>query len=256
MYTSVPMGRMEQAQIPRTGPIGRLARVMLAVIAAVSLYSIADQGGPASFRDPSNLTEPITWVLHAAMFAVFVVLTGQLAAAIAGPAAVRPWQVRALIGLAVVLVAAAGTAWTTSGALWASPLSDVVWGVDAVMLVETIVGLVLAIVLGTPGCEIGVWPELIARVRDGDTPSTRPICLLGLHFIDDWEARRHARPAREPRRPTALRASFFGYDLKTETFPEARTHRRAAGAASPPSTWSARRSANASSSGSPLRRRR
>jgi hypothetical protein len=96
--------------VPRTGPIGRLARLLVAAVAALSLYSIADQGGPASFRDPSNLTEPITWVLHGAMFTVFVLLVGQLAGAIVGPAAVRRWQFGALIALAVLLAAAAVTA--------------------------------------------------------------------------------------------------------------------------------------------------
>lgn len=57
------------------------------------------------------------------------------------------------------------------------------------MLVETIVALLLAIALGTPGCEVGVWPELLGRLR-GEAVSTRPICILGLHFVHDWEARR------------------------------------------------------------------
>jgi hypothetical protein len=56
--------------VRRTGPVGRLACLLIASLAALALYSIADQGGPASFRDPSNLTEPITWVLHGAMLTV------------------------------------------------------------------------------------------------------------------------------------------------------------------------------------------
>jgi hypothetical protein len=177
--------------VPRTGPIGRLARLLLAVAIALPLYSIADQGGPASFRDPSNLAEPITWVLHGAMVVVFVLLVGQLAAATVGPTAVRRWQLGALIALAVLVAVAGVTSWIASGAVWASPLSDLVWGFDAAMLVETIVALLLAIALGTPGCEVGVWPELIGRFRGGEAAaSPRPICVVGLHFIDDWEARR------------------------------------------------------------------
>jgi len=56
------------------------------------------------------------------------------------------------------------------------------------MLVETTVALLLAIALGIPGCEIGVWPFLIARLRD-ERPSFNPVgCVVGLHLIDDWEA--------------------------------------------------------------------
>ena len=175
--------------VRRTGPVGRLARLLIALAVALALFSIADQGGPASFRDPSNLTEPITWVLHVAMLAVFVLLVGQLAVAMAGPAAARRWQLAAFIGLALALATAAVTARIASGAVWASPLSDVVWAFDAVMLVETIVALLLAIALGTPGCEVGVWP-VIGRLRGADAVPTRPICILGLHWLDEWEARR------------------------------------------------------------------
>ena len=187
--------------VARTGPFGRLARLVIALVAALSLYTIADQGGPASFRDPSNLTEPITLVLHGAMLLVFVLLVGQLAGATVGPAYARRWQLGALVGLAIMLAAAAVTAWIASGAVWASPLSDLVWGFDAAMLVETIVALLLAIALGTPGCEVGVWPELITRLRGRDAAaSPGPICVLGLHFVDEWEARRaRARSLSEAR---------------------------------------------------------
>jgi hypothetical protein len=176
---------------PRTGPIGRLARLALAVFFALVLSSIADQGGPASFRDSSNLSEPITWALHVGMLVVFVLLVGQLAAATAGPGAPRAWQIGALTALAVVMAAGAVTAWIASDGVWAAPLSDLVWGFDALMLVETIVALLIAIALGTPGCEVGVWPELIGRLRPRDVAaSPKAICVVGLHFIDAWEARR------------------------------------------------------------------
>jgi hypothetical protein len=40
-----------RAAWPRTGPIGRLARLLMAALFALALNSIADQGWPASFRD-------------------------------------------------------------------------------------------------------------------------------------------------------------------------------------------------------------
>jgi hypothetical protein len=94
-------------------------------------------------------------------------------------------------GLTVLLAASALTAWIASGSVWASPFTDVVWSFDAVMLVETIVALLLAIALGTPGCEVGVWSELIGRRRGVQAgASSSPICVVGLHFFDEWEARR------------------------------------------------------------------
>src|SRR5687768_8368944 len=90
------------ALAPRTGPVGRLARLLLAVLLVLSLSSVVDQGGPASFRDTSNLTDPITWALHGAMLVLFVLLVGQLAGATAGADRVRLWQGRALIALALL----------------------------------------------------------------------------------------------------------------------------------------------------------
>jgi hypothetical protein len=189
---------------PRTGPLGRLARLLIALVLAWwPLYSIVDEGGPASFRDPSNLTEPIFWLLHGAMLLVFVLLVGQLAGATVGPGAARRSQVAALLALALLFAAAALAAWIRSGEVWASPLPELVWGFDALMLVETIVALVLAIGLGTPGCEVGVWPELLGRLG-GEARPTRPVCILGLHFVDDWEARRaRARTSTRQKSPRA-----------------------------------------------------
>ena len=56
----------------RTGPVGRLARLALAVVAIASFVSIADQGGPSSFQGSRNLLEPSLLVLDAVMLALFV----------------------------------------------------------------------------------------------------------------------------------------------------------------------------------------
>jgi hypothetical protein len=77
--------------------------------------------------------------------------------------------------------------------VWGFPLADLVWAFDVLMLSETIVALLLAVALGTPGCEIGVWPELIARTRGGRAaPAAGLACIVGLHFVDASEARRRA----------------------------------------------------------------
>jgi hypothetical protein len=72
-----------------------------------------------------------------------------------------PWRL-ALAVLAAGAAVAALVAELRAGAIWRSPLSDLVWALDAAMLVETVVALVLAVALGTRGCEIGVWDEIAA----------------------------------------------------------------------------------------------
>jgi hypothetical protein len=66
----------------QTGPLGRLARLGLFTLFAVSLYSIVDGQGSARFRNPHILSEPSAWLLHVTMLIVFVVLVGTLAAAL------------------------------------------------------------------------------------------------------------------------------------------------------------------------------
>jgi hypothetical protein len=60
------------------------------------------------------------------------------------------------------------------------------------MLLETLVALLLAAVLGTRGCEIGVWADIAARRRG--RPASPPLCIVGLHQLDDCELRRQSVP--------------------------------------------------------------
>jgi hypothetical protein len=103
------------------------------------------------------------------------------------------WRLGALVGAGAAVAIAAGASQVLHGTIWDRPFSDLVWWFDALMLIETIVALVLAVVLATPGCELGVWPVLINRARREPAPSGVVGCIIGLHLVDDWEAsRRHA----------------------------------------------------------------
>ena len=127
------------------------------------------------------------------MLALFVNLVAVLATVMGGIGAASRSRALAFILLVVAVGVAAVTSQAAHGTVWESPLSDLVWWFDALMLVETILALLLAIAVGLPGCELGVWPVLIARLR-GERPPLRPIgCVVGLHLIDEWEA--HRRPA-------------------------------------------------------------
>jgi hypothetical protein len=183
------------APMQRTGPIGRAVRLLLAGGFGYALATLVDQGGPASIRDPETLTEAPFVALTIGMVAVYAVLVSQLAKLVAGePVARTAWRV-ALAVLAAAAAAAAVVGELRAGAIWGSPLSDLVWALDVAMLVETIVALPLAVVLGTPGCEIGVWGEIAARLRG--RPAAPPLCIIGLHHLDEWELRR--RSARSDR---------------------------------------------------------
>jgi hypothetical protein len=175
----------------RTGPVGRLARLALAALYTASLLSIVDRRGSAHFRNPHILTEPLPWLLHVVMFTTFVLLIGALASTLAGTGARTRWQLRSLIACVLTVAAAAVIGLVTRGSAWGFPLADLVWWFDVLMLIEGLVATLLAIAVGTPGCEIGVWPELLMPARWGTAKSEEGLaCIVGLHLIDRWEAHR------------------------------------------------------------------
>ena len=180
---------------PRTGPVGRAVRLLLAAVFAYGLATLVDQGGPASVRDPENLTDAPFVVVTIGMVGVYAVFVREVAKLVRGEAfATTAWKV-ALSLLAAAVVGTAVVGELRSGEVWGSPLSDLVWALDVAMLVETIAALPLAVALGTPGCEIGVWAEIAARLRG--RPASPPLCIIGLHHLDQWELRR--RSARHER---------------------------------------------------------
>ena len=172
----------------RTGPLGRLARLILAIVFAVTLWSIVGPDGSARFRNAHILTEPSAWLLHALMAVIYILLIGALAHALWGARSVRRAQLIAAVVLGGSLGIAGLIGQFVYGAAWGFPLADLVWWFDVAMLAEQVVALILAIVLGTPGCEIGVWAELIARRRGTRSSTVDGLgCIVGLHLLDQWE---------------------------------------------------------------------
>lgn len=180
----------------RTGPIGRLARLGWATIAAIVLASIVGPPGSARFRNPHILTEPSAWFLHGLMLLVFVLTVGAIAAALYGDRIARRAQGASILGIAGVVLVAGAVGAATRGSAWGFPLADLVWYFDVFVLAAEFMAFVLAAVIGTLGCEINVWSELIFRTRGGTAKQTQRLaCIVGLDLIDRWEAQR--------RRPTS-----------------------------------------------------
>jgi len=183
--------RSESQTIHRTGPIGRLARLGLAGVSVLVLLSFAGPDGSARFRNPHILGEPLAWFLHLSMLALFIIIVGALAQSIAGREARRPWQVRAVAALIATVAVAGVIGKITQGSFWGFPLADLVWWFDVLVVVEQFVALVLAVALAMPGCEIGVWSQLLAKLGRGTATSEDTLaCIVGLHLLDAWEARR------------------------------------------------------------------
>src|SRR5215470_19694821 len=95
--------RSEVAASHRTGPLGRLARLILAIVFAATLWSIVGPDGSARFRNAHILTEPSAWLLHALMAVILVLLVGALAQTLVGPRSVRGAQFIAAAAFGVSL---------------------------------------------------------------------------------------------------------------------------------------------------------
>jgi hypothetical protein len=195
MSETATLGAPALRRIQRTGPVGRSVRLILA--AAIGTFVILRLAtfahrGPTGYRDPAVIADVSFWILTAIVVASIVDFSGRFAPGLErfAPNARRIATVVALLG-AVVLTAAGGLA--LRGAVWGFPLADLVWWLDTAYLIQLAPAFGLAAVLGTPGCEQGVWRELLARrVSGSHTPLS---CVIGLHALDAWEADRSGRRA-------------------------------------------------------------
>lgn len=192
--TNSALGTAAAEQLRRTGLIGRGARLVLALVvgafAALRLASFMAKG-PVGYRDPSILGDASLWILTAIVAFGVIDFAGRFAPGLEGvrPAARR---IMATAALAVLAVATAAIGLVFHGSVWGFPLADAWWWLNTTYLLQLTVTFVLAAVLGTPGCEQGVWRELLhGRERAGEhTPLT---CIIGLHVLDGWEAEKAGR---------------------------------------------------------------
>ena len=156
-----------EALAPRTGPVGRAARLLLAALLIVLGYDLwVDRRFIFAEADPGLLLLTCL-ALYGAYQTGALVGRGR----------------ETVVGIGALGAAAAAVAAATAGALWAPPLSWLVWGLDIGIVALVAAALLAAVVIGTPGCEIGVFAELNRRLRRGEAM----FCLVGLHKLDEWE---------------------------------------------------------------------
>lgn len=185
-HTKSPAGR---AQL-RTGPVGRVARALGAVVMGALAYDWVEAGTDWFSRSstPANMG---VWavIILGAYYGLY-----QLPEFGFG----HPWGKRIAAGFAGILGAAAVATIVIEGKLWAAPLTWLLYSLGASFLIAVAASFTVAIILGTPGCEVGSLAELVRRIRFRGRGDARPDahgpmwCVAGLHHLDRWEAgRRH-----------------------------------------------------------------
>lgn len=162
----------------RTGPLGRGVRLIGAVVFGLGISSLVSLG-PGHFGGEAALRSPTVWVLTV----VVAILLGDLIVRfLPVPPAVRGLVLAAL----VAGIAAAAAISAAAGPAWSPPLTSLVWWIDVADLCFSASSLLLAIPIGTPGCEKMAWAELYAMLRGRRLPAGR-WCIGGLHVVDNWE---------------------------------------------------------------------
>lgn len=171
----------------RTGPIGRAVRLFGAVVLGLAVSSLIGTG-IGQFRQADPLRSPTVWILTVVVAILVVDLVVRF---LPFPRSVRALILAAIVVAVIVTAAISGA---SSGSLWGPPLSDLVWWIDVVDLSFSAGNLLLAVVLGTPGCEKTAWVELYVLLFGGQRPAGT-WCIGGLHVVDNWELGRRLRRA-------------------------------------------------------------
>jgi hypothetical protein len=133
-----------RSQLQRTGPIGRGARLVLALVVgafvALRLATFVAKG-PAGYRDPSILGDASLWILTAIVVFSVIDFAGRFAPGLEGvtPTARRTMATTAL---AVLTVAAAAIGLALHGSVWGFPLADAWWWLNTTYLSQLTVAFV------------------------------------------------------------------------------------------------------------------
>lgn len=163
-------------QAPRTGPAGRIVRLLFAAALGWVVYNLWD-ARTFIFAGTNPLHDPGLWIMTALVVYGLYELAN-----------LRGTGARTLTVLAALIVASAVAALVWRGTPWTGPLTWLVWGFAIAGSAFVTLVLLTAVVVGTPGCEIGVVRELARRWR-GETDEERPMfCVAGLSALDAWSA--------------------------------------------------------------------
>jgi hypothetical protein len=176
--------RRAGTDIPRIRPIGRLARIVGAII--MTLFALDWlEAGMTWFGESSTPANLSVWLVTG--LAVFYGLH-QLPESGFG----KPWGRRTVAVSGVAFAFAAVAAISLNDGLWAPPLTTLLFWFDVGFLIAVAISYLVAVFLGTPGCEVGGLGELIRRLRGVPDPADHEAmwCIAGIHHLDQWEADR------------------------------------------------------------------
>lgn len=165
--------------LPKPGWLGRGIRFVLGALLLESAFSIGRAFHPLVYTQavPNNI---VLWVLVVVLFfsmrEVIDLGLGVL------------WGQKAQVVTLVLAGMAIATDFIFYGRLWAPPLGILFTVWFLLIAIPLGIALVLAAVLGTPGCEMRSYAALIAKLQGHS--ALEHYCPGGIDFIDRWNAHR------------------------------------------------------------------
>ncbi len=171
-HSYVPPGTL-----PKPGLLGRGIRLVLGIIILLSAFSVARSLG--LIENARGIPE------SASLWVLVVVLFFSMSDMINLGLKVRWGQKAQLVTLGAALVCIA-VDYIFYARLWAPPLGILFYLWFLLTAVPLGIALILAAILGTPGCEMRVYATIIAQLQ-GHSASEH-YCHGGRDFIDRWEA--------------------------------------------------------------------
>ena len=163
-------------ELPRPGPIGLAIRVILGASSIYWLVALLTKWNVFLEHDPIESERYYTlltlWLLPYVFNVTFRPRWG-------------PWP-------SIVFVAAGATiglaGYLVSGEFWNPVVAGWVYAGDLLVMAALAVSFPLATATRSPGCELGAIPWLIARRRGKIDAWPRPGRVVGLDYLDRWEA--------------------------------------------------------------------
>lgn len=139
------------------GFVGRAIRVLL----ALAVFGL----GSGLVRNAPGFWDGISWSLHTIPLAAPIVLTSAWVVNELTRLRWGWWTLAAILG---VMAVAAGISWALGEGLWGPVFGIAFWTWMTAWVVLLGPALLLAAILGTPGCEMRSYAHLIARLRGRD----------------------------------------------------------------------------------------
>ena len=158
--------------LPQPLFMGRLVRFILGFSLAVFLLLTA----PTETADPDG----VFWALLAYAILSIGTATNLLFSV--------DWGRKVQVGILVLAIIFSAADYILSGAFWFPILAWFAYGLLILVTTLSAVSFLIAALLATPGCEWRAIPHLIGRINSQDTKFYP--CVIYLHKIDHWEARR------------------------------------------------------------------